>query len=670
MKRTRYHCLLLLLLWVALPLAAQQKLKFSIATFEQDPFDTTPTNKQYEKIDGSGSRYAIVKLTTDIPDDDLAAYRFNFGNLRHEVKVHDGELWVYVQKNAKMVTISREGYATINKHDLGLTIQAGKTYVMRLQVQAPRVQHRILQFRISPADGKALVKVKREGDKGNYELWGTTDETGSIARRLETGIYLYEVSAEFYEPSEGRIILMNADSNYVERVTLRPNFGYLQVDDELGIAGAEIYVDDRKIGTIPYTSKERWDARDDYRIMVTKGELYKTYNSTFSIRKGETTRIAPHLESNFAETTITVDGGAEIFIDGVSRGRGKWTGPLKSGTHDVECRMDRHRPSSRQITVRPDMSETFTLNAPTPIMGSVYVTSTPLEAKVFLDGREMGLTPWELRNVLIGPHTVRVVKDNYRAEEQTVEVQEGETSEARFTLRDFARFRIDAQPQARLRLNGEDKGLTPYTFEGASGNYDIQLDRKKYKTYHSQTTLRSSNPDTTICLKRQYHAPTSGYVQVGIQAPSLMALSVTAGAYIYHVNIEFSYLMGLSSEDVYARYTGDDDILPAHHSLKPVAFGMKVGYGIGIGTRLRLTPQVGATLLSLKDGDLKGYALSGAAGVRADFALLPWLGVYAAPEMDFALKKSATYKTLSDVSSGIKHWGTGFNARVGICLFF
>ena len=83
-------------------------------------------------------------------------------------------------------------------------------------------------------------------------------------------------------------------------MSLIPNFGTLVVEDKYGIAGAEIYVNDRKIGTIPYTSPEPWPVGDNYRIVVSKGDMYKTYSGTFSIRKGETTRISPQLEADFA----------------------------------------------------------------------------------------------------------------------------------------------------------------------------------------------------------------------------------------------------------------------------------------------------------------------------------------------------------------------------------
>ena len=133
----KVRCLFLLLFLITSISSAfaQQRLKFRVVDFSYDAFDQTARNERFKKIDGSGSPYAIVKVCSDNSDDDLRDYRFNFGNMNHIVEDHDGELWLYVQKNAKIVTISRSGYATLHHYDLNTTIESGKTYRLKLSVQ-------------------------------------------------------------------------------------------------------------------------------------------------------------------------------------------------------------------------------------------------------------------------------------------------------------------------------------------------------------------------------------------------------------------------------------------------------------------------------------------------------------------------------------------------------
>ena len=166
--------LILLIILLSLqshPLSAQQRLRFSVGEFRQDPLALSARSDQYKRQDDNGTLYSIIKVKSDIPNDDMQSYRFEFGYINRCVELHDdtNELWVYVQKNAKQVSISREGYTTIT-FDLGTTIGAGCTYEMQLQVQTPEVKKRVLQFKVSPADEGAIVKVKREDSDGEYEL--------------------------------------------------------------------------------------------------------------------------------------------------------------------------------------------------------------------------------------------------------------------------------------------------------------------------------------------------------------------------------------------------------------------------------------------------------------------------------------------------------------------
>lgn len=214
---------LLMVLLGAVCVEAQHLQKFSIASFELDPFDITPLNKLYEKVDGSGFRYAIIKVSSTNPDDNLKEYSFNFGNLNSFVEQHDNELWVYVQKNAKLVTISRPGYTTLNKYDLKTTIQDGKVYVMQLDAAKPVVHTQMVLFNITPANAGTIVTVRSMKANAQEEVFGTTDINGSVAKALQLGTYTYKVIANNYITSEGRFTLDDRHQIYQERVVLKSN---------------------------------------------------------------------------------------------------------------------------------------------------------------------------------------------------------------------------------------------------------------------------------------------------------------------------------------------------------------------------------------------------------------------------------------------------------------
>lgn len=664
--------LMLLGIFIGTTVADAQELKFSIISdIEADPLDMTA--REVNRNDGDGYAYAIIKVTSDIEDDDLSKFDFSFGYVKSEEELHDGELWIFVARGAKTVDIRREGYKPILKHQFK-AIREGTTYTMRLSVQTPKIVNRVLQFKVEPADENAVVKVKPENSAGGYELWGTVDATGSINRLLETGAYLYEVSADNYVTSQGRVALTaSADGeNFVENVRLTPNFGFLKIDDVQGIAGAEVYINDRKVGTVPYKS-ERMECGDDYRLMISNGELYKTYSETFAITRGDTTILSPRLESNFAETTIKVDGEAEIFINDESRGHGTWTGPLRAGSYSVECRLPNHTPSTKQITVKPDFAETFLMDRPSPIEGSLYVNTNPSGASILIDGEDQGfVTPRNIGNIIIGHHQVTIMLANHRTETFDVDIHQGETTQLDVKLSDMADMTIESTPSsAQLYVNGQYVGTTPYKEEMASGEYNMRLEKNGFRTWSGTVHLDSSNPVQTFPLRRQYQQRNQFYMQPMFQLGTSLAAGAAVGCFIGKVNVEGDFLFGFDSETIYWNYSGDDTSKkPAEEKLSPMYIGAKVGYGFAIGTRLRITPQAGLGILRVSGQESSSYAVSGTAGVRADVAVANHLSLVVAPEYGFGMKESDTYIRLTGVSSKVGGWNGGFNIRLGLSIYF
>ena len=265
--------LLILSIGVAAIAQTQQKTKFAIASFGQDPFDQTPTNPEYEKVDGSGARYAIIKVTSTNPEDDLKAYRFNFGNLNSLTEVHNGQLWVYVQRNAKLVTISREGYQTIDKHDLGLTIEAGKTYIMQLASAGVTVANQMVMFNVSPANSQASIMIKSDKVRAREEEFGTINTTGMVGKSLPLGSYTYRVVASGFNTSEGRLTLTDKSSMHIEPVKLTQQ-GMLSVTSEP--EGAKLYLNGKFQGLTPYKA---FYERGDYKLKLKFSKALGEYKS-------------------------------------------------------------------------------------------------------------------------------------------------------------------------------------------------------------------------------------------------------------------------------------------------------------------------------------------------------------------------------------------------------
>ena len=595
--------LLLLMLLFSLPMGAQQKQKFRVTEFHEDPLDLTAVER--EKLDANGERYALIKVFSGNPDEDLNDYLFNFGYLKHIVEDHDNQLWIYVQRNAKRVTIQRSGYQTISDYDLKTTIMPGKTYRMTLSSEARRVYTQMVQFKVVPSDIIATIRIKRQTADAKYETFGVTDpKTGSCAKPLEFGTYHYIVQAEDYEDSDGMINLNNQNETHLENVILKANFGTV---------------------------------------------------------------------------TLQVGQDAEIYVDGQYKGKRTWKGHLKEGIHSVECKQQYYTNSLQNIMVKNNVTETFNITPPIPIVGTLSVTSQPLGAKIVIDGKDYGVTPRNITNIVIGPHAVTLVMDGYKSETKNVTLKKNETAQLDVKLSDTAPIRFESAPAgAKLYINDTYKGITPFTETLSSGEYKLRLTCKGYKDLNKTVNVKSSSPVMNFKLNKLLQRRTCGYLQLGYQAGSLNALTATVGMYLYNFNVEASFLMCSDKSESLFWNSSNSSSKPYEFEYKPTAYGLKLGYGLVFGTNIRVTPQLGATIVSIKGTEKSGSAniesnantVSGSIGARFDYALTSFLGLYAAPEFDFSLIKSNVYNQIAPVSSKIKGWGDGFNIRVGLSLYF
>ena len=338
------------------------------------------------------------------------------------------------------------------------------------------------------------------------------------------------------------------------------------------------------------------------------------------------------LKPNFSQVSLSVDNQAEIWVNGEKRGTGSWTGNLGAGVYIMEARLANHRSTSREVTISvTEQPQSIRLDAPTPILGEVNIISTPALADVVIDGKKVGQTPLVVSDLLIGQHTVRISKKGYEDYEGQLTISEGKSLEENITL---------------------------------------TKNKNKELTENIETTPQQEKKEKTEQKERVYQKPSSFYLMAGAQVGSLMGVGATVGAYIKHFNMEAFYLYAFGrSEVIYWQKNGSSVYVCDY---KPMAYGAKLGYGFDVlkKKQLRLTPQVGATVVSINGDQSKGYAMSLAVGFRADYAFTRHFGMYLAPEMDFSVKKSDVYSQLTDVSSKIKHWANGFNLRVGFRISF
>ena len=154
---------------------------------------------------------------------------------------------------------------------------------------------------------------------------------------------------------------------------------------------------------------------------------YNSQSGTFAVAGQKVEKVIT-LTADAAKVTLSAPNDAEIWVNGRKKGSGSWSGTLNSGVYIFEARKAGHRPATMSQKITSDNpTQSYTLPAPTPMVGSVSVVSTPLMADVTVDGKAVGRTPIELSDILVGEHTVKVSKSGYSDYSQTVVVAEGKS---------------------------------------------------------------------------------------------------------------------------------------------------------------------------------------------------------------------------------------------------
>ena len=293
--------------------------------------------------------------------------------------------------------------------------------------QAPKRQ--FFSFNVTPSN--AIVSVIENGEKKRWQL---TD--GVASNPLNHGSYSYSVSAQRYYTEEGVFVVSDTDRE--KTVSLKPKFGWLTINGSSDLLGAHVYAtntitgDELYLGVVPITAKDI-DA-GQYNLLIQK-EKYKDYTSVITIAENQTNSLKPSLVPNFAQLTLTTLEGADIIIDEQRIGTGTWTGTLELGEYTVESRKASHKSAYTKVVVTAQTSEkSIALNAPVPIYGSLMVQGTPAGTSIYVDGQLKGKSPIIVNDLLIGSHKVRLEKEGYDKQEQTIQITESQEGNIEYKL--------------------------------------------------------------------------------------------------------------------------------------------------------------------------------------------------------------------------------------------
>lgn len=322
-----------------------------------------------------------------------------------------------------------------------------------------------LVFNVEPKN--ALVEV-------DGETWVVND--GVAQKLVKFGTYSYTVVAKDYHKTSGQVTVNSTAAPKEVNVSLKPAFGWVNVTGTSS-SSANVYIDNEYVGKAPIKSGRLSSGIHSVRIIK---ELHKEYNTNVTVTDGNVVELNPKLESNYATLNLkTSDVAAQIRINNEVKGTGSWIGHLSPGTYRIEVSKDRHVSSFETIEVKAGDALTLNLAAPTPISGTLAISSLPSGANVYIDGVYAGKTPYYVPDALVGSHTVAVSKAGYSDWHSTIVIEEGKHTEEVVTLKQGTSFKLEPEKYARTAPKSNTKYKRASSFRnndtGYLGSYGMEL---------------------------------------------------------------------------------------------------------------------------------------------------------------------------------------------------
>ena len=468
---------ILLILFALAALNSSNAQTIFVSSFKQLDSDLTANTTGTMEKDQNGETAALIKVVTT-----QTGFTFDGGSLGIvKTKQTPGEVWVYIPRGAKKITIKHSQLGVLRDYYFPITIEAAKTYELVLvtgTIQTTvkqRGNSQYLVLKVTPAN--AIVEV-------DNEILPNTD--GVAQKFMKLGTYEYRVQAPNYHTEAGSITIDDPNQKKVIDINLLPAFGWIEVAGDRELKDAQVYIDNALVGVVPMKSKELASGQHVVKVIA---PLYQPYSQTVTVSDNQTTTVRPKLTADFSTVTINVGNDADIYINEEKKGTGTWTGRLGTGTYLLEAKKEGHHSTSMNVDITSDQStRTINLPQPTPIYGSVNITSSPSMSDVYIDKKLVGQTPLFIPEIIIGKHQLALIQKGYNSYTSTITISQDDTNTINVVLNDknLIDVRIECNvPNAIVYIDGKDCGRISDLKQLSEGRHSIKVTANGYKEYTS-----------------------------------------------------------------------------------------------------------------------------------------------------------------------------------------
>ena len=358
--------LILLSLIVCLGLTAYAQSPLKTVSFHKNPNEIVDLRELKEKAgsdsDLDGNKAARIRIKAQGFDEKKLLDFTVFPRPGMEViykEFKQGELWVYVSSKVQGTLVIKYMGEFEFKLPSKLEPKCGYDLVLGMETGT-------LVIRTVPTNAEIYIDNEKVG-------------TGYASKAVAVGSeHSYKVQCNNYYPKEGRIYFSQKEEQSLN-VELDPNFGYITIKSEP--SGAEVYVDDEKVGTTPYLMKK---IKLGQHVVELRKTGYESTADMVTIKIGE-----PNTQlENVKLTAIRVPmgslelssnpTGAIITINGKQYGQTpKTITEFEVGTYTVYFSKEGYENLAQTVTVKDGKQETLAVTMMKTSVAQQPVPTTP-----------------------------------------------------------------------------------------------------------------------------------------------------------------------------------------------------------------------------------------------------------------------------------------------------
>lgn len=257
--------------------------------------------------------------------------------------------------------------------------------------------------------------------------------------------------------------------------------------------GAGIYLNNAYKGKAPLISEL---SPGTYKIQLKKSPEYKELADSFTVKAGEKVSKQYTLVPVYILEIRTVPEGADVFIDGVLKGKAPLKIELSRNVGNLEIKKGEEWLShSESFNLKPGINsiQRFLQQTPKSIKYNLFLKTNPAEARISIDNGPFALSPV---NKQVGPgvYSIKIEKEGFRAIQESVKVEADLEKTFELTKLQPAKIRFNVQPFADVYINDRLIGEVPpvNTQEVPEGKYSIKfVSSRLNKTVNVEVEVKS-----------------------------------------------------------------------------------------------------------------------------------------------------------------------------------